>query len=112
MLQVIKQTLTENATAVDVQNAPANASVNASVNAPVNAPVKLPIDVTAAMAELKTPEAILHLLTHTPALTRQQLAEVIGKDIRTIGRAISKLQREGKLVRVGSAKSGYWQVQA
>ncbi|OIO71295.1 MAG: hypothetical protein CO186_07895 [Zetaproteobacteria bacterium CG_4_9_14_3_um_filter_49_83] len=48
------------------------------------------------------------------SLTRQQMAEKIGKDIRTISRAISraikKLQDEGKLQRVGSDKSGHWEL--
>jgi Fic family protein len=86
MLSVIQQTLAQ----------------NASVNAPVNALVNL--------SELKTPEAILALLTSTPELTRQQLADTLNKDVRTIGRAISKLQKEGRLTRVGSDKTGHWQV--
>jgi len=86
MLSVITQTL--------AQNAP----VNASVNAPVN------ID------EIKTPEAILRLLHENNQLTRQQLAEYIGKDVRTIARAITKLQQAGQLTRIGSDKTGYWEV--
>jgi len=91
MLSVIAQTLAQ------------NASVNASINAPVNKD----IDVT----ELKTPEAIIALLTANPDLTRQQLADRIGKDIRTIARAIAKLQQAGKIQRIGSAKTGHWEVQ-
>lgn len=87
MLSVINQTLTQNASA----NAPEKALVN--------------------LSELKTPEAILALLGATPELTRQQLADTLNKDVRTIGRAISKLQQEGKLTRVGSDKTGHWQVQ-
>jgi len=69
-------------------------------NAPANAPVNI--------AEMKTPDAILFLLNQTPTLTRQQLSEQLHKDVRTIGRAIKKLQEQGKLARVGSDKSGYW----
>ena len=58
----------------------------------------------------KTPAAILVLLSKDNSLTRQQLADYIGKDVRTIGRAIAKLQQAGKLVRIGSAKAGHWQV--
>ena len=87
MLSVIAQTLT--------QNAPVIASVNASVN----------------RGRLKTPEAILVLLKSNPQLTRQQLADALGKDIRTIGRAISKLQQAGALNRIGSDKTGHWEVQ-
>ncbi len=87
MLSVIQQTLAQ----------------NASVSAPENAPVNV--------TGLKTPEAILALLSSTPELTRQQIADTLSKDVRTIGRAISKLQKEGKLTRVGSDKTGHWQVQ-
>lgn len=90
MLTVIAQTLTQ------------NASVNASVNAPVN---KL-----AEIGGLKTPEAIVTLLKANPALTRQQLANAIGRDLRTIGRALAKLQQAGKVKRIGSDKTGHWQV--
>ncbi|WP_235040482.1 Fic family protein [Vreelandella profundi] len=86
MLSVIAQTL--------AQNAP----VNVSVNAPVN------ID------GLKTPEAILRLLHDDNQLTRQELAERIGKDVRTIARAIAKLQQAGTLTRIGSDKAGHWEI--
>lgn len=98
MLSVIAQTL--------AQNAPVNASVNASVNAPVNAPDKQVPDLN----RLKTPDAIMALLTANPALTRQQLADIMGKDLRTIGRALSKLQQAGKVIRVGSDKTGHWEI--
>lgn len=80
-------------------------------NAPVNAPTNAPVNIPANIADLKTLDAIVLLLQHNPHLTRQQLAEVIGKDLRTIGRAISKLQQTNQLKRIGSAKTGYWQVQ-
>ena len=74
-----------------------NALVNASQNALVN------------IEGLKTPDAIMALVAVQPSFTRQQMAEKIGRDIRTIGRAIKKLQDEGKLQRVGSDKSGHWE---
>ncbi len=74
-----------------------NASVNALQNAPVN------------IEGMKTPDAIIALVQGDASITRQQMAEKIGKDIRTIGRAIKKLQDEGKLQRIGSDKSGHWE---
>lgn len=59
MLSAIAKTL--------VQALVRNASVNASVNAPVN------------IAGLKTLKPIKLLLQHNPYLTRQQLADLIGK---------------------------------
>jgi len=73
---------------------------NALVNAPQNAPVNI--------EGTKTPEAVIALIQADTSITRQEMAEQIGKDIRTIGRAIKKLQDEGALKRVGSDKSGHW----
>lgn len=67
-----------------------------------------PVNITG----LKTTEALQLLLQHNPHLMRQQLAEVLGKDLRTISRAISKLQETNQLKRIGSDKTGYWQVQS
>jgi len=39
------------------------------------------------------------------------MADMLGKDIRTIGRAISQLQQSGRLKRIGSDKTGYWENQ-
>jgi len=75
-----------------------NALASASQNAPVN------------IEGMKTPDAIIALVQADNAITRQQMAEQIGKDIRTIARAIKKLQDEGKLQRVGSDKAGHWEV--
>lgn len=106
MLTVIAKTLAQNASLDISENAP----VNALVNAPVN-----PGDGAAAYPDvcgLKTPEAITVLLLSNGHLTRQQLADIIGKDIRTIGRALAKLQQSGKIKRIGSDKTGHWEVHA
>lgn len=89
MLLVIAQTLAQNAS----PNTPANALVNSAVD----------------VRGLKTPEAIMTLLAARPELTRQQLADIIGKDLRTIGRALAKLQHAGKITRIGSDKTGHWE---
>ena len=86
MLSVIAQTLAK----------------NASVNAPENAPVNI--------RDLKTPEAIIALIQQNPQITRQQMADTMAKDLRTIGRSIAKLQQAGKLKRIGSDKAGHWEV--
>lgn len=52
----------------------------------------------------------MRLLADNGGLTRQQLADAIGKDIRTIGRALAKLQQAGKIKRIGSDKTGHWEV--
>ncbi|MCF6229737.1 MAG: Fic family protein [Gammaproteobacteria bacterium] len=75
---------------------------NAPVNALENAPVKL--------EEMKTTEAILVLVAQNEQITRQEMATYIGKDIRTIGRAIKQLQEKQQLKRVGSDKTGHWEL--
>lgn len=75
-----------------------NAAVNAGVNAPVN------------LAGLKTAEAIRALLAQNPAMTHKEMAAKIGKDLRTIGRAIKQLQDKQQLRRVGSDKTGHWEL--
>ena len=94
MLWVIAQTL--------AQNSP--------VNAPVNAPVHAPVNRVVAVPGRKTPDAIVALLMANPTLTRQQLADALGKDLRTIGRAIAQLQQAGRLQRIGSDKTGHWEI--
>ena len=78
---------------------------NASVNAPLSITPNAPVNIE----DMKTPDAIIALVQTDASITRQQMAEKIGKDIRTIGRAIKKLQDEGKLQRIGSDKSGHWE---
>src|SRR5690554_7203380 len=86
MLSVIAETLAQNAT------------INATINAPVNVPINPALDI----AELATPDAILSLLSSNPEFTRQQLASIIGKDVRTIARALATLQQAGKVERIRS----------
>jgi len=76
-------------------------------NAPVNAPQNAPVNVEG----LKTPDAILRLLQSDARLTRQQIAAILGKDVRTVARAMARLQQAGSLRRIGSDKAGHWQVQ-
>lgn len=52
----------------------------------------------------------MHLLGDNPHLTRKEMAAQIGKDVRTIGRAIKTLQENGRLRRIGSPKTGYWKL--
>jgi len=59
---------------------------------------------------LKTTDAVLHLLRSNPYLTRKEMTVQIGKDVRTIGRAIATLGVNGRLRRVGSAKAGHWEL--
>ena len=74
-------------------------------SAPVNAPENTLVNIEG----MKTTEAILTLVAQNSHITRQEMANKIGKDIRTIGRAIKQLQERGLLKRVGSDKTGHWE---
>ena len=50
------------------------------------------------------------LLKEDPTQKREDLAEKTGKTTRTIQRALDKLSNEGKIKRIGSNKTGYWEV--
>ena len=75
-------------------------------NAPANTLVNVPVNIKG----LKTPDAIIILIQSSNSITRQEMAKQIGKNIRTIGRAIKKLQEEGKIQRMGSDKTGHWKL--
>ena len=98
MLLAISETLDKNMLSKNmlVKNAPKNTLINAPINAPIN--------------PQKTPDAILMLIKNNPKITYQQIADILQKNLRTIGRSIALLQKNQKLTRVGSNKSGYWQI--
>ena len=58
----------------------------------------------------KTPNLILDWLAQAPGSSIPELAQHLGKSGSAIERAIRKLRADGKLVRVGPAKGGHWQV--
>jgi predicted HTH transcriptional regulator len=72
--------------------------------APKNAPINAPIKLTAFQREL------LGELKHNATATYDVLAERFRKDRATIKRNIKKLKEINLLKRVGSNKSGYWQL--
>ena len=53
---------------------------------------------------------VYSLLKEDPTQTREALAKRSGKTIRTIQRILAKLSAEGKIKRIGSNKTGYWEV--
>jgi len=58
----------------------------------------------------KTEKAVLALLIGNPTLTAESISEQIGVTKRTIERALSELQRKGKIERLGSRRDGSWKV--
>ena len=106
MLLAISETLNKNMLSKNIlaKNAPKNTLINAPINAPKNAPKNVLIN------PQKTSDAILMLIKHNPKITYQQIADILQKDLRTIGRSIAMLKQTNKLTRVGPNKTGYWQI--
>ena len=61
-------------------------------------------------AQENTKDRILELLQQNPKYTKADLIQILGKADGTIKEHISNLKKEGKLKRIGSTKSGYWEV--
>lgn len=58
----------------------------------------------------ETDNKVIKILKEHPEYTKGQMAEINGKGARTIQRSLDKLKENGKLVRIGSKKNGYWEV--
>lgn len=58
----------------------------------------------------ETDNEIVKLLKEHPEYTKEQMVEIIGKGSRTIQRSLNKLKENGRLVRIGSKKNGYWEI--
>ena len=53
---------------------------------------------------------VLNLLREKPNQTREEIATIIGIDKRTVQRSLDKLSLAGVISRIGSKKSGYWEI--
>ena len=60
--------------------------------------------------KLSTKERILKELEKDSRLTRDDLSQRIGVSAEAIKQHLSNLKKEGKIKRIGSTKSGYWEV--
>lgn len=72
----------------------------------VDAPLSAPL--SASLTNLQT--QLLVLLQSDQGVSYEQLAALTQKDRTTIMRNIAKLKAAGRLQRIGSKKSGHWQV--
>ena len=55
-------------------------------------------------------EAILTVLRRQPQATARNIAEMAQLSSRQVERILSKLKADGKLLRHGSTKGGWWEV--
>jgi hypothetical protein len=74
---------------------------------PVETTVETPMSVEMSV---ETSVRILEALRRNPSSTLSDVAEEIGRSLRTIERVNGKLVDEGKLRRVGPKKGGHWEV--
>ena len=55
-------------------------------------------------------QIIVEILEKQPKITLQEIADKIGKSLRTVKMSIKALQESGKIERVGGKKEGIWKV--
>lgn len=78
---------------------------NRPVNAPVSVPVSVPVNV---LVKVSLAEQIYALIQESPGLNRVLIAEMIGVDVRTVGRKVSALR--GRIEFRGAPKTGGYYV--
>ncbi|RPH50940.1 MAG: ATP-dependent DNA helicase RecG [Desulfobacteraceae bacterium] len=76
-------------------------SPESSGKTPVETPVETPV---------KTPEQILRLLSENPSMALAEVARGIGKSLRAVERASTKLVKGGQMKYIGSKKGGHWEI--
>lgn len=83
-----------------------NSGFESQVTANVTANVTAPGDLN----KIPTERQVYSLLKEDPSQTRETLSQKVGKTVRTIQRALDKLTGAGKIRRIGSDKTGHWEV--
>ena len=83
-----------------------------NVNYDVHAPDTVPVNVPDTLLDKLDSDsaAIIQAMRNEPNVTRQRLAQIIGKTTKTVGRKIAELKEKGYIERIGSDKSGSWEV--
>lgn len=59
---------------------------------------------------IKTKDEILNIMSNKPTITALQISQILGVSQRAIEKQIKNLKEEGRLKRIGSTKSGQWNV--
>ena len=94
----------------DVNNVTSDAPVEAPVSVPVSVPVNVPENVPENVPVNRTAQTLLAILSNKPTATYDELTEDLGLSRKTIQRNLRLLKDAGLIKRVGSDKSGYWDV--
>ena len=59
----------------------------------------------------KSEDKLLNIIRATPAITIRQLMQMLSLSDSGVRKILRRLQQQGRIVRVGANKNGYWQVQ-
>ena len=65
---------------------------------------------TPVKTSVQTPALVLQHLNANPNMTLAEVAQLIGKSVRAVERAVAKLKQQGKLAFIGPKKGGHWLV--
>ena len=65
---------------------------------------------TPVKTSVQTPALVLQHLNANPNMTLAEVAQLIGKSVRAVERAVAKLKQQGKLEFIGPKKGGHWLV--
>ncbi len=77
---------------------------------PVNDPVKANNDLVNDPVNDSVKNKILQQIKQNPKANYIELADKTGYSTATIKRHIQELKKTGKIVRIGSDKTGYWKI--
>ena len=55
-------------------------------------------------------EAIVRAIINDPTISARALATIVGISSRKVEENIRKLKEQGRLIRIGPAKGGHWEV--
>lgn len=53
---------------------------------------------------------VIALIKDNQSITQPQIAELTGFSLRKVNRLISALRKDGKIIRIGKTKGGYWEI--
>lgn len=81
-----------------------NSSDNAVENVPVNVLVNVPVKMS------DTEKKVYDEIVNNNDITREIIANNIGVNVKTVARAINVLKDKGIIKRVGSDKTGHWEI--
>lgn len=90
---------------------------NVPINVPINVPTNVPTNVSngngknvATTVLNETELAVLKLLKKKPRITRDEIAESLSRNVRTIQRTLTSLKNKGYIQRIGPNKNVIWEV--